>query len=77
MTEFLSVEGNGAPGSQCGTVFMVLPGPESTLLTRKMLYNATPRAQHHLRIIGIEDATRASAPEPYLSPNPVIDRHRI
>ncbi|WP_067666413.1 exodeoxyribonuclease V subunit alpha [Nocardia miyunensis] len=46
-------------GSQYGTVSIVLPGPESTLLTRELLYTAITRARHHVRIIGTEDAIRA------------------
>ncbi|MQY17324.1 exodeoxyribonuclease V subunit alpha [Nocardia macrotermitis] len=46
-------------GSQYGTVSIVLPGPESTLLTRELLYTAITRARHHVRIIGTRDAIRA------------------
>ncbi|MGF6886947.1 exodeoxyribonuclease V alpha subunit [Nocardia sp. GAS34] len=46
-------------GSQYGTVSVVLPGPESTLLTRELLYTAITRARRHVRIIGTEDAIRA------------------
>jgi exodeoxyribonuclease V alpha subunit len=46
-------------GSQYGTVSVVLPGPESTLLTRELLYTAITRARHHVRIIGTEEAIRA------------------
>lgn len=46
-------------GSQYGTVSIVLPGPESTLLTRELLYTAITRARHHVRIIGTQDAIRA------------------
>ncbi|WP_067894824.1 exodeoxyribonuclease V subunit alpha [Nocardia vaccinii] len=46
-------------GSQYGTVSIVLPGPESTLLTRELLYTAITRARRHVRIIGTEDAIRA------------------
>ncbi|WP_024804742.1 AAA family ATPase [Nocardia sp. BMG51109] len=46
-------------GSQYGTVSVVLPGPESTLLTRELLYTAITRARHHARIIGTEEAIRA------------------
>ncbi|MBF6327976.1 exodeoxyribonuclease V subunit alpha [Nocardia transvalensis] len=47
-------------GSQYATVSIVLPGPESTLLTRELLYTAITRARHHVRIIGTEDAIRAA-----------------
>ncbi|MQY26301.1 exodeoxyribonuclease V subunit alpha [Nocardia aurantia] len=46
-------------GSQYGTVSVVLPGPESTLLTRELLYTAITRARTHVRIIGTEEAVRA------------------
>lgn len=46
-------------GSQYGTVSIVLPGPESTLLTRELLYTAITRARTHVRIIGTEEAIRA------------------
>ncbi|MFF0490438.1 exodeoxyribonuclease V subunit alpha [Nocardia sp. NPDC004068] len=46
-------------GSQYGTVSVVLPGPESTLLTRELLYTAITRARHRVRIIGSEEAIRA------------------
>lgn len=46
-------------GSQYGTVSVVLPGPESTLLTRELLYTAITRARRHVRIIGTEEAIRA------------------
>ncbi|WP_280365867.1 exodeoxyribonuclease V subunit alpha [Nocardia wallacei] len=46
-------------GSQYGTVSVVLPGPESTLLTRELLYTAITRSRHRVRIIGTEEAIRA------------------
>ncbi|QIS19793.1 exodeoxyribonuclease V subunit alpha [Nocardia terpenica] len=46
-------------GSQYGTVSVVLPGPDSTLLTRELLYTAITRARTHVRILGTEDAIRA------------------
>ncbi|MFI5776411.1 exodeoxyribonuclease V subunit alpha [Nocardia sp. NPDC051570] len=46
-------------GSQYGTVSVVLPGPESTLLTRELLYTAITRARRRVRIIGTEEAIRA------------------
>ncbi|MEV0433344.1 exodeoxyribonuclease V subunit alpha [Nocardia sp. NPDC050413] len=47
-------------GSQYDTVSVVLPEPESTLLTRELLYTAITRARTHVRIIGTEDAVRAA-----------------
>ncbi|WP_405496146.1 exodeoxyribonuclease V subunit alpha [Nocardia sp. NBC_00511] len=47
-------------GSQYDTVSVVLPGPESTLLTRELLYTAITRARHHVRVLGTEDSIRAA-----------------
>lgn len=47
-------------GSQYDTVSVVLPEPESTLLTRELLYTAITRARTHVRVIGTEDAIRAA-----------------
>ncbi|NNH69448.1 exodeoxyribonuclease V subunit alpha [Nocardia uniformis] len=46
-------------GSQYDTVSVVLPGPESTLLTRELLYTAITRARTHVRIIGTEESIRS------------------
>lgn len=46
-------------GSQYDAVSVVLPGPESTLLTRELLYTAITRARHRVRILGTEAALRA------------------
>ncbi|MEV6428165.1 exodeoxyribonuclease V subunit alpha [Nocardia sp. NPDC051463] len=46
-------------GSQYDTVSVVLPEPESTLLTRELLYTAVTRARQHVRIIGTDDSIRA------------------
>ncbi|AWK71706.1 exodeoxyribonuclease V subunit alpha [Rhodococcus oxybenzonivorans] len=46
-------------GSQYDTVSVVLPGAESSLLTRELLYTAITRARRHVRIIGTEEAVRA------------------
>ncbi|MGW4247877.1 ATP-binding domain-containing protein, partial [Nocardia sp. NPDC004722] len=47
-------------GSQYDTVTTVLPGPESTLLTRELLYTAVTRARSHVRILGTEESIRAA-----------------
>ncbi|WP_280236664.1 exodeoxyribonuclease V subunit alpha [Nocardia cyriacigeorgica] len=47
-------------GSQYDAVTIVLPEPESTLLTRELLYTAITRARTHVRIIGTEAAIRAA-----------------
>lgn len=46
-------------GSQYDTVSVVLPGPQSSLLTRELLYTAITRARTHVRVIGTEEAVRA------------------
>ncbi|WP_280307169.1 exodeoxyribonuclease V subunit alpha [Nocardia neocaledoniensis] len=47
-------------GSQYDTVSVVLPEPESTLLTRELLYTAITRARSHVRVIGTEESIRAA-----------------
>ncbi|GGK38061.1 exodeoxyribonuclease V subunit alpha [Nocardia camponoti] len=47
-------------GSQYDTVSVVLPDPESTLLTRELLYTAITRARSHVRVIGGEESIRAA-----------------
>jgi exodeoxyribonuclease V alpha subunit len=46
-------------GSQYGTVSVVLPPVESSLLTRELLYTAVTRARNQVRLIGTDDALRA------------------
>lgn len=46
-------------GSQYGAVSIVLPGPESSLLTRELLYTAITRARDRVRIIGTPEALEA------------------
>lgn len=47
-------------GSQFHSVTVILPPPESPLLTRELLYTAVTRAQRHVRIVGSEEAIRAA-----------------
>lgn len=47
-------------GSQYDAVTIVLPEPESSLLTRELLYTAITRARSHVRVIGSEAAIRAA-----------------
>lgn len=47
-------------GSQYDDVSVVLPGPESTLLTRELLYTAITRARKHVRVLGTEESIRAA-----------------
>lgn len=47
-------------GSQYDVVSVILPGEQSSLLTRELLYTAITRARTHVRIVGTEDAVRAA-----------------
>jgi exodeoxyribonuclease V alpha subunit len=47
-------------GSQFGTVSLILPPPESPLLTRELLYTAVTRAVGRIRVIGTADAVSAA-----------------
>ncbi|MDQ2874013.1 MAG: exodeoxyribonuclease V subunit alpha, partial [Actinomycetota bacterium] len=47
-------------GSQYATVSVILPGKDSALLTRELLYTAVTRARSHVRVIGTTDAVVAA-----------------
>ncbi len=47
-------------GSQFTGVTVVLPPPESPLMTRGLLYTAVTRARSAVRVVGTEDAVRAA-----------------
>jgi exodeoxyribonuclease V alpha subunit len=47
-------------GSQAHEVTVLLPPPESRLLTRELFYTAVTRAQDSVRVVGTEDAVRAA-----------------
>lgn len=53
-----------AQGSQFGAVTLVLPAPESPLLTRELLYTAVTRATTRVLLLGSEDAVRAAVDRP-------------
>ena len=53
-----------AQGSQFGHVVVRLPQAASPILTRELLYTAVTRAQHHLTVLGTEDAVRAAVARP-------------
>ena len=53
-----------AQGSQFTRVSVVLPGAESPLLTRELLYTAVTRAQELVRVVGTADAVRAAVGRP-------------
>jgi exodeoxyribonuclease V alpha subunit len=47
-------------GSQYRSVSIILPGPESPLLTRQLLYTAITRARHRVRIVGSAESVAAA-----------------
>jgi exodeoxyribonuclease V alpha subunit len=47
-------------GSQFDRVAVVLPDPDSRILTRELLYTALTRARRHVHVIGDEDRVRAA-----------------
>jgi len=47
-----------AQGSQFRCVSVLLPPPESPLLTRELFYTAITRAEHHVRVIGSAASVR-------------------
>jgi exodeoxyribonuclease V alpha subunit len=51
-------------GSQFGTAAVLLPGPDSPILTRELLYTAVTRARHRLIVAGTESAVRAAVTRP-------------
>ncbi len=53
-----------AQGSQVRRVGVVLPPPESPLLTRELLYTAVTRARDHVRILGTPESVRAAVTRP-------------
>lgn len=53
-----------AQGSQFERVSVLLPPPESPLLTRELLYTAVTRAQFRVRLVGSADAVRAAIERP-------------
>jgi len=53
-----------AQGSQFERVAVLLPPPESPLLTRELLYTAVTRATRHVRVLGSEEAVRAAVGRP-------------
>ncbi|MDQ1106397.1 exodeoxyribonuclease V subunit alpha [Nocardioides zeae] len=49
-----------AQGSQAERITVLLPGPESRLLTRELLYTAVTRAQRSVCLVGSEEAIGAA-----------------
>ena len=53
-----------AQGSQYSQVSVLLPPPESPLLTRELLYTAVTRARTSVRVVGSVEAVRAAVERP-------------
>jgi exodeoxyribonuclease V alpha subunit len=53
-----------AQGSQFDTVAVLLPGPESRVLTRELLYTAVSRGQKRVILAGTEAAIRTAVSRP-------------
>jgi exodeoxyribonuclease V alpha subunit len=51
-------------GSQFRSVTIVLPTPDSPLLTRELFYTAITRAERHVRIVGTPEAVAAAVARP-------------
>ena len=51
-------------GSQFATAAVVLPDPDSPILTRELLYTAVTRAEKRLILAGTEEAVRAAVSRP-------------
>jgi exodeoxyribonuclease V alpha subunit len=53
-----------AQGSQLDVVAVVLPGADSPILTRELLYTALTRARRRVIVVGPEDGVRAAVGRP-------------
>jgi exodeoxyribonuclease V alpha subunit len=53
-----------AQGSQFACVSVIVPPPESPLLTRELLYTAATRATERVQVFGSEDAVRRAVARP-------------
>ena len=51
-------------GSQFDTAAVLLPAPDSRILTRELLYTAVTRARERLVLVGTEEAVRAAVARP-------------
>lgn len=51
-------------GSQFHSAAVLLPDPQSRILTRELLYTAVTRAQERLVLVGSEEAVRAAVQRP-------------
>lgn len=53
-----------AQGSEAERVTVVLPPPDSPLLTRELLYTAITRARRHVRVVGTSEAVARAVERP-------------
>lgn len=60
LTSLYAMTVHKSQGSQFTEVTVVLPPPESPLLTRELLYTAVTRARSRLRILGSQESIRAA-----------------
>jgi exodeoxyribonuclease V alpha subunit len=51
-------------GSQFDTAAVLLPAPDSPILTRELLYTAVTRARGELMLVGTEEAIREAVSRP-------------
>jgi exodeoxyribonuclease V alpha subunit len=63
-------------GSQFDTAAVLLPSPESRLLTRELLYTAVTRARRELIVVGSEEAVRHAVARPVARASGLADRLR-
>jgi exodeoxyribonuclease V alpha subunit len=63
-------------GSQFDTAAVLLPGADSRLLTRELLYTAVTRARRELILVGTEDAIRHAVARPVARASGLSDRLR-
>ncbi len=63
-----------AQGSQFETAAVLLPRPDSPILTRELLYTAVTRASRHLILVGAEAAIRAAVARPVARASGLGDR---
>jgi exodeoxyribonuclease V alpha subunit len=61
-------------GSQFATVAVLLPPPESPVLTRELLYTAVTRARERLVVVGTEASVRAAVGRPAARASALAER---
>ena len=66
-----------AQGSQYARVSVLLPPPESPLLTRELLYTAVTRARTRVRVVGSAEAVRAAVERPVSRASGFARRARV